>query len=160
MEVPPGFGIIQLQSLDGFNIPSGFALVPLSTSPTSTSTSVQAQTLSAKQVTFSQAGDDDESSNDDFQPDPEAVERKIAAFKVKIPDDGNLYNLSSKKFQELLLQLRLGPETVKAVKKSSLDGKKFSNLSEEELMMKYLGNPVLMHFKRLTGKFQRKSFLL
>ena len=76
----------------------------------------------------------------------------LFSVKLRIPDDGNLYHLSSKKFIDLLLCLNLDRQVIDACCRRRMDGKLFSRLSEREMECSGLMNPVLLHFRRLTMK--------
>jgi hypothetical protein len=79
--------------------------------------------------------------------------------KLRIPDDGNLYNFSTKKFVALLDCLKLDHQVITACSKRKMDGKQFSRLSELEMEMSGLMNPLLIHFRRLTVKPQKTTIL-
>jgi len=72
--------------------------------------------------------------------------------KLKIPDDGNLYKLSVKRFQEILSFLKLDDEVLARCRKLRVDGKEFSKMSESEMNEMGLVHPILTHFRCLTGK--------
>ena len=78
--------------------------------------------------------------------------------KLKIPDDGNLYKLSVKKFAEILSFLNLNDDVIARCRKLKVDGKEFSKMSESEMKDLGLVHPILTHFRCLTGK--RSNFTL
>jgi len=82
---------------------------------------------------------------------------KIISVKLRIPDDGNLYQLSSRKFVELLNCLNLDRQVIEACRRRRMDGKSFSRLSEQEMAFSGLMNPVLLHFRRVTMKKKRTN---
>ena len=81
------------------------------------------------------------------------------AVKVSIPQDGNLYNFSIKKMAEFFRQMRLGDDTVRALIKDKVDGRRFSKFSEADLERYGLMHPLVIHFRRSTYK-RRPNFML
>ena len=78
------------------------------------------------------------------------------AVKLRVPDDGNLYDLSAARFADLLDCLRLDPQVSAACRRRRMDGRQFSRLSETEMELSGLLHPVLVHFRRLSAKKPRR----
>jgi len=74
----------------------------------------------------------------------------ILAVKLRLPDDGNLYNMSAARFADLLDCLRLDAQVSAACRRRRMDGRQFSQLTENEMELSGLLHPVLLHFRRLT----------
>jgi len=75
--------------------------------------------------------------------------------KLRLPDDGNLYDLSAARFADLLDCLRVDPQVSAACRRRRMDGRQFSQLSETQMELSGLLHPVLIHFRRLTAKKSR-----
>jgi len=78
----------------------------------------------------------------------------VSTVKLRLPDDGNLYNMSAARFTDLLDCLRLDAQVSEACRRRRMDGRQFSRLSENEMELSGLLHPVLLHFRRLTVKKQ------
>jgi len=74
----------------------------------------------------------------------------MLTVKLRLPDDGNLYNMSAARFADLLDCLQLDAQVSAACRRRRMDGRQFSQLTENEMELSGLLHPVLLHFRRLT----------
>jgi len=74
----------------------------------------------------------------------------MLTVKLRLPDDGNLYNMSAARFADLLDCLRLDAQVSAACRRRRMNGRQFAQLSQNEMELCGLLHPVLLHFRRLT----------
>jgi hypothetical protein len=153
--VPPGYMLVPIaQTIQDSNDPAQVFKETPGSETASDLTITNSNNL--KQVKFHNNMRPD--LGDSFLLSVNNMNHKPTKSKVKLPDDGNLYKLSTKSFMEILTYLKLDDDVLTACRKNKLDGKEFSRLSEKEMIERGLVHPILYHFKRLTGK--KRNFML